>query len=191
MTMPSRYDSTQKVTAPAVGTAPRIRAATTASQTEVVRGLFREYRAWLAEHREVTAFSDSLLARGLERLDQEIEDLPGPYAGPRGALYLAYDRKDAVGCAALRPLDSLTMELKRLFVRPGYRGRGVGRKLTERTVRRAQQLGAERIVLDTLPGMTGAISLYTELGFRPISAYWPNPVPSALYFEYRLGGTSA
>jgi putative acetyltransferase len=160
------------------------------SDLEDARGLFREYRAWLVEHREVTNFPDSQLTTGLERFDQELAGLPGDYASPGGELLVAYLDKTSVGCAALRPLPEQSMELKRVFVRPTARGGGIGRRLTTRSLEVAAQLGARRVVLDTLPGMTAAIGLYRELGFRPIQAYWPNPVATALYFELQLGAAS-
>ncbi|MCI4343000.1 MAG: GNAT family N-acetyltransferase [Thermoplasmata archaeon] len=163
-----------------------VRLAGTRRQVEVARALFLEYRAWLVEHREVTAFADSVLARGLLRMDQEIADLPGKYSPPRGALFVAFADQEPIGCAALRPWDEYTAELKRLFVRTSARTRGVGRRLTARALEKAHQLGVRRVILDTLPGMTGAISLYRTMGFQAIPAYWPNPVASALYFEYRF-----
>ncbi len=142
-----------------------VRLAGTRRQVEVARALFLEYRAWLVEHREVTAFADSVLARGLLRMDQEIADLPGKYSPPRGALFVAFADQEPIGCAALRPWDEYTAELKRLFVRTSARTRGVGRRLTARALEKAHQLGVRRVILDTLPGMTGAISLYRTMGF--------------------------
>jgi putative acetyltransferase len=168
-----------------------IREARTARQIESVRALLQEYRTWLVEHREVTAFADPLLMRGLERFDREMASLPGEYAPPRGALFVAYQGTTALGCAALRPLADRSIELKRVFVRTDSRQGGVGRRLTERALEKARRLGAPRVVLDTLPGMTAAISLYRSMGFREIPAYWPNPVPTALYFEYRWEPTGS
>jgi putative acetyltransferase len=168
-----------------------IREARTARQIESVRALLQEYRTWLVEHREVTAFPDPLLMRGLERFDREMASLPGEYAPPRGALFVAYQGTTALGCAALRPLADRSIELKRVFVRTDSRQGGVGHRLTERALEKARRLGAPRVVLDTLPGMTAAISLYRSMGFREIPAYWPNPVPTALYFEYRWEPTGS
>jgi len=163
-----------------------VRVARTRRDLEVVRALFFEYRAWLVDHREVTAFADPLLARGLRRMDQEIADLPGEYSPPRGALFVASGKNRPIGCAALRPWDEDTVELKRLFVRTGSRSSGVGRRLAAKALEFAQQRGVQRVILDTLPGMTAAISLYRTMGFRAVPAYWANPVESALYFEYRF-----
>jgi GNAT superfamily N-acetyltransferase len=163
-----------------------IRLATTPTEVERARTLFLEYREWLVAHREVTAFPDDVLARGLKIMDREIEGLPGEYVPPRGALYLAWAGGDPIGCAALRPLGPTTAEFKRLFVRPSSRSSGVGRDLTARALLRARKVGYRRVVLDTLPTMGRAIALYRSMGFLPIAAYWKHPVPGALFFEIRL-----
>jgi GNAT superfamily N-acetyltransferase len=165
---------------------PSIREVRTAVQVEEARKLFLEYRAWLAVHREVTAFADSFLKTGLSFLDEEIRALPGAYAPPRGALLVAYEGATPIGCAALRPHGPGTAEFKRLFVRPSRRNTGVGRRLTLRTLARARRLGYDRVVLDTLPRMDRAIALYRTLGFRTIPRYWDHPVADALFFELRL-----
>jgi putative acetyltransferase len=165
---------------------PEVVEARTVLQIGDARALFREYATWLVEHREVTAFADELLERGRHRLEIEIEQLPGEYASPRGLLLVAYDTDGPIGCAALRPLPSGDAELKRVYVRPATRGRGLGRRLTQAAIAAARAKGYRRLVLDTLPGMTAAIALYRGLGFRPIPPYWENPVSSALYFELKL-----
>jgi putative acetyltransferase len=159
-------------------------------EIEAARELFREYRAWLVEHREVTAFADSVLATGLGYFDKEMADLPGAYRPPGGALFVAYDGPTPVGCAALRELTSGVGELKRVFVRPSHRGGGVGRRLTARILQQARKEGHQRVVLDTLPRMVHAISLYKDMGFLPIQPYWSHPVAEALFFELRLRGST-
>jgi GNAT superfamily N-acetyltransferase len=162
--------------------------ARTAPHLEMVRSLFLEYRSWLADHREITAFDDSILARGLEFMDREIAGLPGEYTPPTGTLLLARQGAEAIGCAALRRQDAQAAELKRVYVRPSSRGGGIGRRLTTRALEEARLLGYKRVVLDTLPTMTSAIEMYRRKGFRPIDAYWANPVPGALFYEYLLDG---
>ena len=143
-----------------------IREAARPAEVEEARALFLEYRAWLVEHREVTAFGDEILARGLAHLDREIETLPGEYSPPDGALFLAYDGTTAFGCAAIHRQSEGVGEFKRLYVRDSHRGRGVGMQLTRRALERARTLGYRRVVLDTLPTMVGAIATYRKMGFR-------------------------
>ncbi|MGC2288800.1 MAG: GNAT family N-acetyltransferase [Thermoplasmata archaeon] len=163
-----------------------IRAVVSPLEVETVRSLFWEYRDWLAVHREVTAFADSILERGLRDLDEEIRLLPGEYRPPHGMLFLASGGGTPIGCAALRQQRPGWGELKRVYVRDSGRGRGIGRRLTRAVLNRAKRVGYDRVVLDTLPTMVPAIALYRSMGFRPIPSYWRHPVPGALFFEYPL-----
>ncbi len=131
-------------------------------------------------------------ARGLgfpldfQGFDEEVATLPGKYAPPAGALWLAYVGKRPAGCVGLRGLDPATAEMKRLYVRERFRGRGVGRRLAERVVGEARRIGYLRMRLDTVPTMTTAIGLYREIGFVEIPPYRFNPIRGALYFELDL-----
>lgn len=156
-----------------------------------LRELFEGYRQWLLDHREVTAFDDEILRRGDERFLREIAGLPGEYTPPGGALFLASVGPAAVGCAALRRVSAETAEMKRLFVRSGYRGKSIGRALVSSTLERARELGYDRLVLDTLPRMENAIALYRGMGFSPTAPYWEHPFPGALFFEYLLAAPGA
>ena len=138
---------------------------------EDVRALFLEYAGWLGE---------DLCFQGFEA---ELAGLPGDYAGERGALFIARAGLEAAGCIALRPFDATTGEIKRLYVRPAFRGTGLGKKLALRTLDAARKAGYRRLVLDTLDRMESAVKLYGSLGFRPIPAYYVNPMKGALYFE--------
>ena len=114
--------------------------------------------------------------------DRELAALPGGYA----ALFLAKDGALAAGCAAMRRLDAASAEMKRLYVRPGHRGRRLGKLLTEEVIRAARADGCERLLLDTLPQMAEAQELYKSLGFRETGSYLAEPTPNARCFELRL-----
>jgi len=146
----------------------------TPQQVEDVRQLLREYEASL---------NVSLCFQGFEK---ELAELPGDYAPPRGRLLLAYDDGRPAGCIALRALNDETCEMKRLYLRPGFRGKGAGRRLAMAIVEQARNLGYERMRLDTLAAMREARALYQSLGFKPIEPYYHNPHPGAEFMELEL-----
>jgi len=146
--------------------------AATQEQIEAARELFKEYAAGLA------------IDMCFQSFDHELQTLPGKYATPDGRLLLAYADDELAGCIALRRLDDRTCEMKRLFLRPGFRGRGYGRRMINDLVEQARMIGYVRMRLDTLPGkMDAAIALYRELGFEDIPAYYDNPLEGAVYLE--------
>ena len=149
--------------------------AASATQIELARTLFLEY---------ARSLNFSLC---FQSFDEELRTLPGAYAPPRGKLLLAMEQDLAAGCIALRPLDAHTCEMKRLYVRPGFRGKGAGRLLVDGVIAAARSLGYERMRLDTVAdSMQDAIALYRRRGFREIPPYCANPVPGALYLELLL-----
>ncbi|HEY2646464.1 MAG TPA: GNAT family N-acetyltransferase [Candidatus Acidoferrales bacterium] len=143
------------------------------------RNLFREY----ATTRGVLPC--------VQDFEREVSSLPGAYAPPTGRLLLAIHEgaengAAAVGCGAIRKFQGGVCEMKRLYLRPAFRGDGTGRKLAEELVTEARSIGYARMVLDTLPTMDKAHKLYRSLGFHEIPAYWNNPIPGVLYFELKL-----
>lgn len=124
-----------------------------------------------------------------QSFERELASLPGDYAPPRGRLFLALADGGFAGTVCLRPVDERTGEMKRLFVRPEFRGRGFGGRLVRLILSEAASVGYSRIVLDTLPSMGEAQALYERLGFRDIPPYAFNPVPGVRYMalEIRAG----
>jgi len=139
-----------------------------------VRVLFEEY---------ATSIGVDLGFQGFAR---ELLSLPGRYAPPRGRLMLARVAGAPAGCIALRPRSRTVGEIKRLYVRPQFRGQGLGRRLAERVLRDAERIGYDRLVLDTLSTMTTAVDLYRSLGFVEVPAYYDNPIPGARFFSRSL-----
>lgn len=138
------------------------------------RTLFQEYAVSLG--------SDPCL----QDFAEELATLPGRYARPGGRLLLAMVDDKVAGCAALRSLDVETGEMKRVYVRPAFRGLGLGRLLAGRILDESRAAGYRRIRLDTLPSMVGARRLYQVLGFREIAPYGDNRVAGAVFLELEL-----
>lgn len=113
--------------------------------------------------------------------------MPGAYARPSGCLILAIDGDEVAGCIALRDLGNRVCEMKRLFVRRHFQGRGIGRALTEKIIAEASAIGYSSMRLDTLPSKMGkAVAVYRSLGFKEIEPYYPNPTAGTLYMELKL-----
>ena len=118
--------------------------------------------------------------------ETEYASLPGKYARPEGVVLLAWAADEAVGIVAYRPLERGICEMKRLYLLPRFRGTGLGRLLVEELVRDARSHGYRRMVLDTLPSMRPAQAVYGAMGFRPIPAYYDNPLPGVIYMAVDL-----
>jgi len=149
--------------------------AVTAAGIETVRGLFTEY--WLA-------FGFSPCFQGFSA---ELAGLPGKYAPPRGRLAIAWIGGQPAGCVALRPIDDLRCEGKRLFVPERFRSRGVGRALLDWLIAEARSAGYTELLADTLPVMERALAMYQRLGFEPTAPYLDSPTPGAIPIRLVLG----
>lgn len=146
-----------------------------AGDIETARKLFLEY---------ARALGFSLCFQGF---DEELAALPGAYAAPAGRLLLACADAATAGVVALRPLEAGICEMKRLYVRPAFRGKGIGEALVDRVIAEARAIGYRRMRLDTVADrMQAAIALYRARGFIEIPAYYHNPLPRVLYLELAL-----
>ncbi|MGA7380115.1 MAG: GNAT family N-acetyltransferase [Terriglobales bacterium] len=153
-----------------------------ASQQAVTPTQIAQARELFLEYAQSLGFSLCF-----QNFDQELAGLPGDYAPPAGRLLLAEFRGELAGCVALHKFDRDICEMKRLYLRPRFRGMGLGRVLTEAIVAEARQLGYRRMRLDTVgPVMQDAVAMYRKLGFREIAPYRSNPMAGTLYFELTL-----
>lgn len=122
-----------------------------------------------------------------QNFDKELEGLPGHYALPKGRLLLAEYECQLAGCVAMRALEPGVSEMKRLYLRPQFRGKGLGRALANRIIVEARQVGYRQMRLDTVePVMKDAVGMYRKLGFKEISPYRSNPIAGAMYMELEL-----
>jgi GNAT superfamily N-acetyltransferase len=146
---------------------------------EATAALFREYASTL----------DFDLS--FQHFDDEMRMFPVQYSPPSGCLLVAYDDEILAGCVGLRKLDEGVCEMKRLYVRPQFRGRGIGRALVLKVIDMGRRLGYGRMRLDTVPSMHEAIVLYESFGFKQIPQYRENPIVGALFFELQLRESAA
>ena len=141
---------------------------------EAARGLFRAYAEELSVDLGFQGFGD------------ELENLPGKYGPPWGALFVLWESGIPVACGAIRALPENTAEIKRLYVSPAHRGRGHSRRMLGLLLEAARNLGYRRAVLDTLERLTAANALYLSSGFREIESYNGNPLPGVRFFAIEL-----
>ena len=152
-----------------------IRQAESSAEVAQIRELFLEYAQSLG------------FSLCFQNFDKELAGLPGDYVPLNGRLLLAEYNGELAGCGALRWLDDEACEMKRLYVRPKFRGKGLGRRLAEKLISEARAIGYRRMRLDTVePVMKTAVAMYREMGFCEIEPYCENPIAGALYMELAL-----
>ena len=139
-----------------------------------VRSLFEAYAASLDFDLDFQNFKD------------ELKELPGEYTPPKGCILMAIVGKDPAGCVALRQISNDICEMKRLYIKPRHRKKGIGRRLAETVIENACGIGYKRMRLDTVPTMKAARVLYASLGFKKIAAYRFNPIDGAAFMELDL-----
>jgi GNAT superfamily N-acetyltransferase len=149
--------------------------AETSTQIAQARELFLEYAQSLG------------FSLCFQNFDKELAELPGDYAAPDGRLLLAEHEGKVAGCVALHRLESNTCEMKRLYLRPEFRGKRLGGALAECVIAEARRIGYHRMRLDTVePLMGDALAMYRKMGFEEIPPYRPNPIAGAIYMELEL-----
>ncbi len=148
--------------------------AETAVQISQVRDLLVEYASSLGFN------------LGFQGFDQELRELPGEYSPPGGRLLIASVQNEVVGCVALRRIDGETCEMKRMYIRPTFRGKGIGRRLAMAIISEARALSYRRMRLDSVPSMIEALALYRSLGFADTEPYRYNPIEGAIFLELAL-----
>ncbi|MCB1694422.1 MAG: ATP-dependent Clp protease adaptor ClpS [Planctomycetes bacterium] len=141
---------------------------------EKVRELFREYAAEIG------------IDLAFQGFEQELAELPGCYAAPKGCILLAGVEGEIAGCIAVRPLAERTCEVKRMYVKPAYRGLGVARTLVSEALGFATETRYLQVLLDTLESMKPARKLYESFGFRETDPYYKNPLPDVVFYELDL-----
>lgn len=145
---------------------------------EDIRSLFSEYTDML-----VSLDPGFRVYLDIQRYDEELDDLEAKYGRPYGRLYVLYEEGEAAACIALRRLDSRRAELKRLYVRPCFRGRGLSSLLLERIISDARKIGYEEILLDTLPCLESALRLYLNHGFTFTERYNDSPEEDTIFMH--------
>ena len=148
----------------------------------------RETSALFREYTEMLVAGDAVFARYLElqHFGDELNDLGVKYGPPEGCLYLLRVDGKTAGCGGMKKLDATRCELKRMYIRPAFRGLGLGRAMALRIISRAREAGYREMLLDTLPFLTAAQALYRSLGFCEIERYNDSPMTGSTYMLLRL-----
>lgn len=151
------------------------------SHTDEVKALFTEYTDLLiaGDH----TFREYLQ---IQNYDDELTHLERKYGLPHGRLYLAYFDNKPAGCIGLRKIDHLHCEMKRLYIRPGFRRKHIGSTLVQKIITDAKEIGYSYLLLDTLPFLKEAIALYQKIGFYEIPCYNNSPMTDSIYMKLDL-----
>lgn len=159
----------------------KMRPAASEAEWEQVKSLFREYFEWVR--------SEQGIDLSFQNIEAELNSLPGAFSPPDGCLLLAEIDGHIAGCVALRPLEAGICEMKRMYIRPAYRGKGIGRALGEQIIREAGSRGYQLMRLDTADTMKAAQVLYGSLGFKRTQPYYelpPDILERAVFMELSL-----
>lgn len=148
---------------------------------EEVRQLFTEYTDTI-----IAGDPDYKKFLKLQDYEKEIADLSDKYGLPDGRLYIAYFNNELAGCVGMRKLDDSRCELKRVFVRPEYRGNKIGRTMIDQVIKDARKIGYKNMVLDTLPFLESALHIYKTYGFYEIESYLYSPMSNSIYLQLDL-----
>lgn len=174
-TEPKTEPSFLNSSAPSAGKGFSLAQAETSTQIAQARELFLEYAKSLG------------FSLCFQNFDQELAGLPGDYTPPEGRLLLAEYEGQLAGCVALHKLEPGVCEMKRLYLRSQFRGKGLGRALAEHGITEARHIGYRQMRLDTVePVMRDAVAMYRRIGFKEIAPYRANPIVGALYMELQL-----
>lgn len=150
-------------------------------RAEEVASLFSEYTDMLIAGDPT--FKEYL---AIQNYDEEVNHLERKYGPPHGRLYLALSDGQAAGCVGLRKIDARRCEMKRLYVRPAFRGRHIGDRMVRQIIADAKEIGYSSMLLDTLPFLKSAIRMYERYGFQEIPSYNNSPMDTSIYMELKL-----
>ena len=149
--------------------------------TQEINALFSEYTNMLMTND--SSFQNYL---DIQHYEEEINDLEKKYGMPFGRLYLAYCNGEAAGCIGLKNIDKKNCEMKRLYVKPQFRGKNIGKLLVQKIITEAKEIGYSHMLLDTLPFLEKAIYLYKQFGFYTIDSYNNSPMSTSIYMRLDL-----
>ncbi len=147
-----------------------------------------EIRILFSEYTKMLIAGDSSFQKYLElqNYDKELEHLDIKYGLPDGRLYIAFYNRELAGCIGLRKIDEWNCEMKRLYVRPAFRGKHIGSKLVQQIIKDAKDIGYSHMLLDTLPFLKSAINMYETIGFYEIPSYNDSPMNTSIYMKLDL-----